>query len=459
MYGTARTKVLTVYGKRKQRVVAVPADENEGTPQRLPHSEPTSNLHPVLLPKNTGASPKIKLKKHVVRLSNSPTTSPWTSFHRIHRKQDKGSHKETPSPRRTPFADVMNSPLMKKKSSYYSRPAKPPIVSQPARQEVNAISISDDEAGQHIRRPILSINAKRRVVESPSTTGESSNGGSWSKNAVEGSPEKPIVISSGESSVEMISRPIFQQTKYTYGKPTKRPLKAVVDVPRIHTLPTLAPALPLPAPITPLPIRNEHPIFQPVPPPPKDLTKFVNATPLGRRTINVSPRRTRLSSRTIAKPINKSPLRKSLLPAAKKNPPKVIVTLPPLTKPPPTPAPAAKSSFQQLLAPILTECGQAEVMEFDFFLGIFTAEDFFTPNSLPRFHSKVGEATYSEVFGCGDFVLKIIPLRDPTREASELVGDDCDDWPTESEADDVCREISTTRALGDLAPGFVKMIK
>jgi serine/threonine-protein kinase haspin len=92
---------------------------------------------------------------------------------------------------------------------------------------------------------------------------------------------------------------------------------------------------------------------------------------------------------------------------------------------------------------------------------------------------KIGEASYSEVFGIGDVVLKVIPLRDegtvnvkgrtPTQtaigkpkpkygernEIQVLV----EEGPPPSDAKDVLKEVIVTRAMGDMCEGFVKLLR
>ena len=69
---------------------------------------------------------------------------------------------------------------------------------------------------------------------------------------------------------------------------------------------------------------------------------------------------------------------------------------------------------------------------------------------------KIGEASYSEVFGIGDVVLKVIPLRD---ESNSAVHQDEEDGPAPTDAKDVRKEIIVTRAMGDVDGGFVKLLK
>jgi len=68
---------------------------------------------------------------------------------------------------------------------------------------------------------------------------------------------------------------------------------------------------------------------------------------------------------------------------------------------------------------------------------------------------KIGEASYSEVFGIGDVVLKVIPLRDEANSSSN----DESDGPAPSDAGDVRKEIVVTRAMGEVHDGFVELLK
>jgi hypothetical protein len=84
---------------------------------------------------------------------------------------------------------------------------------------------------------------------------------------------------------------------------------------------------------------------------------------------------------------------------------------------------------------------------------------------------KIGEASYSEVFGIGDVVLKVIPLRDENPDAGTNKkklkmntkynehGNDEEDGPAPSDAKDVLKEIVVTRAMGELCNGFVNLLR
>ena len=75
----------------------------------------------------------------------------------------------------------------------------------------------------------------------------------------------------------------------------------------------------------------------------------------------------------------------------------------------------------------------------------------------------VAEASYSEVFGIGDVVLKVVPLRDES--GASLSGSqkarfsECSDVPALSDAKDVLKEIIVTRAMGEVCERFVKLVK
>jgi hypothetical protein len=67
---------------------------------------------------------------------------------------------------------------------------------------------------------------------------------------------------------------------------------------------------------------------------------------------------------------------------------------------------------------------------------------------------KIGEASYSEVFGIGDVVLKIVPIRN--EECQDKIEAET---PAPSDAKDVLNEIVVTRALGEMCDGFVSLLK
>ncbi|KAF8076644.1 hypothetical protein FPV67DRAFT_1664901 [Lyophyllum atratum] len=125
------------------------------------------------------------------------------------------------------------------------------------------------------------------------------------------------------------------------------------------------------------------------------------------------------------------------------------------------------------LMPLLAECGQEACGPIDFssFIETFPYDRAVRSDACHlgdvRFR-KIGEASYSEVFGIGDVVLKVIPLRDETGgSASDLKtngrpnedGQQEEDGPAPSDAKDVLKEIIVTHAMGEVCDGFVKLLK
>jgi len=107
------------------------------------------------------------------------------------------------------------------------------------------------------------------------------------------------------------------------------------------------------------------------------------------------------------------------------------------------------------LIPLLDECGQEAPVEFSAFIEAFPVHPIVRSScSGHATFQKIGEASYSEVFGIGDVVLKIIPIR------NEEGPDEIDaETPAPSDAKDVLKEIVVTRAMGEMCKGFVNLLK
>ena len=107
------------------------------------------------------------------------------------------------------------------------------------------------------------------------------------------------------------------------------------------------------------------------------------------------------------------------------------------------------------LIPLLDECGQDAPVEFSAFIEAFPVHPIVQSSCSGRASfQKIGEASYSEVFGIGDVVLKIIPIHDeeyPDKTDAET--------PAPSDAKDILQEIVVTRALGEICNGFVNLLK
>ncbi|KAH9927237.1 uncharacterized protein B0H18DRAFT_1003627 [Fomitopsis serialis] len=117
----------------------------------------------------------------------------------------------------------------------------------------------------------------------------------------------------------------------------------------------------------------------------------------------------------------------------------------------------------------LEECAQQTPHEFSAFIDLFPMDPIVYSDYLdaktsvggakaPATFQKIGEASYSEVFGIGDVVLKVIPLRDEERP-DVSTDDDGLESPAPSDARDVLKEIIVTRAMGEVCHGFVKLLR
>ena len=115
----------------------------------------------------------------------------------------------------------------------------------------------------------------------------------------------------------------------------------------------------------------------------------------------------------------------------------------------------------EYLKPLLEECHQDRCGPHNFstFIESFPYDPILQAardtNTFDMNFKKIGEASYSEVFGIGDIVLKVIPLRDELRagQAEEV------DGPAPTDAKDVRKEIIVTRAMGEVYTGFTKLLK
>ncbi|THH12399.1 hypothetical protein EW145_g61 [Phellinidium pouzarii] len=129
-----------------------------------------------------------------------------------------------------------------------------------------------------------------------------------------------------------------------------------------------------------------------------------------------------------------------------------------------------RSQNPSYLRPLLSECGQIVPFDFSTLIETFPADPIinfsectgFSKNvngeNLSSSFQKVGEASYSEVFGIGNVVLKVVPLLD---EESDLSATWTAEWdsPPVSEVKDVLKEILITRAMGEICKGFIKLLK
>ncbi|KAJ6515596.1 hypothetical protein C8R45DRAFT_1205823 [Mycena sanguinolenta] len=133
-------------------------------------------------------------------------------------------------------------------------------------------------------------------------------------------------------------------------------------------------------------------------------------------------------------------------------------------------SPPVRSSLDavpEYLQSLLAECGQASsgLHNFSTFISTFPFDPLVSARGGGRAvggFRKIGEASYSEVFGIGDVVLKVIPLRDETLRKPRPHANVYDaeaEGPFATDAKDVLKEVIVTRAMGDVCAGFVKLLR
>ena len=71
-------------------------------------------------------------------------------------------------------------------------------------------------------------------------------------------------------------------------------------------------------------------------------------------------------------------------------------------------------------------------------------------------YRKIGDASYSEVFGIGRVALKVMPLKS---EVTAFVADEDIEKPSESTPEDVLKEVTITKAMGNVCSGFIKLLR
>jgi serine/threonine-protein kinase haspin len=130
---------------------------------------------------------------------------------------------------------------------------------------------------------------------------------------------------------------------------------------------------------------------------------------------------------------------------------------------------ASLADVPDYLRPLLAECGQSTsgLHEFSAFIRTFPFDPLVSARGGAsgvdtKNFRKIGEASYSEVFGIGDVVLKVIPLRDETQRRLRPHGHAYDaevEGPFATDAKDVLKEIIVTHAMGQVCEGFVKLLR
>jgi hypothetical protein len=131
---------------------------------------------------------------------------------------------------------------------------------------------------------------------------------------------------------------------------------------------------------------------------------------------------------------------------------------------------SSEDASRKALAALLELANQRAPLAFTEFLDTFKAGELETisshgPRNKARTvqraslkYRKIGDASYSEVFGIGDVVMKIIPLALEI-EGSDDEEEDADDVPFKSSLESVLKEIVITKTVGDSHDGFIKLLR
>ena len=112
---------------------------------------------------------------------------------------------------------------------------------------------------------------------------------------------------------------------------------------------------------------------------------------------------------------------------------------------------APLSALQSLLA----EAGQGVPLDFTTFINSFPRDKIHGNNGNHLDYRKIGDASYSEVFCVGEVALKIMPLKP---EVNVFTVDEDIEKPFESTPEDVLKEVTITKAMGDICSGFIKLL-
>ncbi|KAF7352547.1 Other/Haspin protein kinase [Mycena venus] len=486
------TKQVTAYGKRRQRIV----NDEQRQPKQPPSifddlPPPTwapvasrmkkrggeNNTHAQEKPKSKSQSPKIL---HMSRAKKrlSPVLSPVArkmqqrkTLPQIRRLESEEGEALTPS-RRPLGVRALNTPGSPAVVSKPKRSSGTPLLNQQRFSPFVDILVVDDQ-GQtisHERRV-----SGRRIIDSDSEDEP--------ELALQPKPPRrlrqlaPLRIESDESDDEFVldsdeDIPAAPSISVPVATIMQAPLRG--RQPRLQVevvLPMRTRAPPAPPAETPSPPRSISPTIDIPSPAPLRYQHFASPLPRARQLTPPIPRARQLTpigGRRRGQWLNPPPSPPSPTTPTDLDELDLTIDISSLSITLSPPSRSTLTEVPEYLQPLLAECGQASsgLHNFSTFISTFPFDPLVSARGKATADAggfrKIGEASYSEVFGIGDVVLKVIPLRDESQRKPRPHANVYDaevDGPFATDAKDVLKEIIVTHAMGEVCAGFVKLLR
>ncbi|KAJ6539629.1 hypothetical protein B0H19DRAFT_1269926 [Mycena capillaripes] len=445
------TKQVNAYGKRRQRIVNVPEERLPKPPPTIFDDLPPPTWAPVasrMKKRENGPAQKSNRKKRL-----SPALSPARKVRKTMPQIRRLEEGEAITPSRRPLGvralNTPGSPAVISKPRIGSGKSTPLLNKQRFSPFVDILVVDDQgQTLSHERRvsgPIDS-DSEDELVPQPKPPRRLRRLVSTRIDSDESDSDDSSVLDVGPAAPSIPLAPILQAP--LRGRQPRLQVEVVLPLRTRMPPAEVAPAS------SPSPVRNHMP--SPPAAPPLRYQHFASPIPRARQLTPIGGRR-----RAYAPPSPPSPTTPTDLGDLTIDISELSLTL--------SPPRASRADVPDYLQPLLAECGQATsgLHEFSAFIGTFPFDPLVSArgtSGADRTHfRKIGEASYSEVFGIGDVVLKVIPLRDETqRRLRPHAGAQYDaevDGPFATDAKDVLKEIIVTHAMGEVCDGFVKLLR
>ncbi|KAG0709841.1 hypothetical protein DFH29DRAFT_820330 [Suillus ampliporus] len=466
----ARTKQVFAYGRRGHRIVNV-VERNESdafdSPVKTVRNPPASRQVQIENAIYLSPSPRHRVHGKTKRAHVSPAKSPLGPTKKKAQVKPVGRSKKKTVLSKFGEQTPMRQPLTPLRTNGASPATLPPLAL--ARKKVKTPVKSSPRAALKPTSPIVTldiilldddgkkVSQERRV----SRTGVRINPVTTSAPKVKGNgaPEDPAIIpiSDSDSDVEEVPIP----AKKRHGRmrsvivissdddepPPKSKIRptATFSRPQSSFLEVVIPPAPYKLPTV---LQKQSPLL-PLPPPlPQQQAPFVPLAPPATKVRQLTP---------IRRGKDRAPFRRFFPTPSTPTDADLSLELERLNISDVTEFEALPSSQPEYLLPLLSECSQTCPHEFSAFIETFPFDPIVQPaegDDLDVKFRKIGEASFSEVFGIGDVVLKIIPLQDEEQRVTNDL-----ETPAPSDASDVLKEVIVTRAMGEMCSGFVQLLR